>query len=74
MGWDANGDCDGIQAAMTARDRGSGVGTMRRLPTRMRGYETKIGGGGTFVLGPRGQAGASASSRRTLPSPSRLSA
>ena len=39
-------DCDGGRAAMTARDKVNGAGLVRRIPTRLRDYPTKVGGGG----------------------------
>ena len=47
---DTGGDCDGTQAAMTAGDKGNGAGRVRRITTRLRGYPTKIGGGGGLEL------------------------
>ena len=44
-------DCDGGRAAMTARDKGNGAGLVRRIPTRLRGYPTKVGGGGLTGVG-----------------------
>ena len=46
-------DCDGGRAAMTARDKGNGASLVRRIPTRLRGYPTKVGGGGVELPRPK---------------------
>ena len=50
---DQDADCDGGWAAMTARDKGNGAGLVRRIPTRLRGYPTKVGGGGVELPRPK---------------------